>query len=491
MLGSKLGVEAALQLIYPRLFIFISFIGRKESIEMVDRHFQDTWSPDSWRKRVAQQQPEYEDQNELRSWLERIRDYPPIVAPGEVVALKKQLAEAAEGRRFVLHAGDCAERFVDCNSKAISDKLKIILQMSLVLVHGLRRPIVRIGRIAGQYAKPRSQGLEIRGTESLPSFRGDIINGFEFSAASRRHQPSRLFDAFLHSAFTMNHLRSLIESGFADIRHPEMWKLDHIDEGKQLELYRDIKRRVSESTRFMELLGGSNTEFMKRVDFFVSHEGLLLDYETALTQYDSHFGQWFALSGHFLWIGERTRQLDGAHVEFFRGIANPIGVKIGPGTDPQYVKELLKVLNPDSDPGKVTLISRMGVAEVAAKLPPILESIRDSNLPVTWSCDPMHGNAITTQDGVKTRNFDAILGELKLTEQAHREHGTILGGVHFELTGENVTECTGGAVGLSESSLGANYQTYCDPRLNYAQSMEMASLLSQHFENAGASYGNT
>jgi 3-deoxy-7-phosphoheptulonate synthase len=288
----------------------------------------------------------------------------------------------------------------------------------------------------------------------------------------------------------MNHLRSLIESGFADIRHPEMWKLDHIDEDKQLELYREIKRRVSESTRFMELLGGSNTEFMKRVDFFVSHEGLLLDYETALTQYDNHYGQWFALSGHFLWIGERTRQLDGAHVEFFRGIANPIGVKIGPSTDPQYVKELLKVLNPESEPGKVTLISRMGIAEVAEKLPPILASIRDSNLPVTWSCDPMHGNAITTQDGVKTRNFDAILGELKLTEQAHREHGTILGGVHFELTGENVTECTGGAVGLSESSLAANYQTYCDPRLNYAQSMEMASLLSQHFENAGAFYGN-
>jgi 3-deoxy-7-phosphoheptulonate synthase len=436
----------------------------------------------------ALQQPEYQDADELRFWLDRIRQHPPIVTPGEVVALKTQLAEASLGRRFVLHAGDCAERFVDCNTKAISDKLKIILQMSLVLVHGLRRPIVRIGRIAGQYAKPRSQGLESRGSQSLPSFRGDIINGFEFSEGSRRHQPARLFDAFMHSTFTMNHLRSLIEGGFADIRHPEMWRLDHIDEDKQLDLYRDIKHRVLESTRFMELLGGSNNEFMRRVDFFVSHEGLLLDYEAALTHYDEATKQWYDLSAHFLWIGERTRQLDGAHVEFFRGVANPIGIKIGPTTDPKYLFDLLEALNPQREAGRITLISRMGVAEVASRLPPLLEAVRQSKHPVMWSCDPMHGNAITTQDGVKTRNFDAILGELTLTEQAHRQFGSILGGVHFELTGENVTECTGGSVGLSESSLSTNYQTYCDPRLNYAQSMEMASLLSQHFENAEPLY---
>jgi 3-deoxy-7-phosphoheptulonate synthase len=434
------------------------------------------------------QQPEYDDPAELKFWLERIRGYPPIVTPGEIVTLKRQIAEASEGKRFVLHAGDCAERFVDCNAKAISDKLKIILQMSLVLVHGLRRPIVRIGRMAGQYAKPRSQGLETRGSENLPSFRGDIINGFEFDGAARRHQPSRLFEAFMHSAFTMNHMRGLIEGGFADIRHPEMWRLDHIDEDRQLDLYRDLKRRVAESTRFMELLGGANTEFMRRVDFFVSHEGLLLDYESVQTTYDRDLGAWFDQSAHFLWIGERTRQLDGAHVEFFRGVANPIGVKIGPSTQPEYILELLQVLNPDNEPGRVTLISRMGVNEVARSLPPLIHKVKASGCAVMWSCDPMHGNAIITQDGVKTRSFDAILGELKLTDQVHRDCGTILGGVHFELTGENVTECIGGSVGLSESGLAANYQTYCDPRLNYAQSMEMASLLSQHFENAGAPY---
>lgn len=446
------------------------------------------WTPDSWRARNALQQPGYEDPSELRFWLDRIRHYPPIVTGGEIAMLKRQIAEASEGKRFVLHAGDCAERFVDCNSKAISDKLKIILQMSLVLVHGLRRPIVRIGRIAGQYAKPRSQGLETRGEQSLPSFRGDIINGFEFTSEARRHQPSRLFEAFMHSSFTMNHIRGLIEGGFADIRHPEMWRLDHIDEDKQLSLYRDIKRRVAESTRFMELLGGANNDFMRRVDFFVSHEGLLLDYEAALTHYDSSQGVWYDQSAHFLWIGERTRQLDGAHVEFFRGVANPIGVKIGPSTEPEGLIELLHALNPTFEPGRVTLISRMGVGEVSRRLPPLIEKVRDSHYPVMWSCDPMHGNAIITQDGVKTRSFNAILEELKVTEQAHRDLGTILGGVHFELTGENVTECIGGAVGLSESSLGTNYQTYCDPRLNYAQSMEMASLLSQHFESAEPLY---
>lgn len=446
------------------------------------------WSPDSWKHREALQQPQYDNEQELRHWIKRIKSYPPIVSPGEILTLRKQLAEAGEGRRFVLQAGDCAERFVDCNAKAILDKLKIILQMSLVLVHGLRRPIVRIGRIAGQYAKPRSLGEETRDGLSLPSFRGDIINGFDFDAEARRHQPARLFEACVHSAFTMNHLRSLIEGGFADIRHPEMWRLDHIDEGHQPELYREIQRRVRESTRFMELLGGANTDFMKRVDFFVSHEGLLLEYESAMTHYDPHTQAWFDRSAHFLWIGERTRQLDGAHVEFFRGIANPIGIKIGPKTDGDYLLELIKILNPEKIPGRITLISRMGVNEVEKALPPLLEAVKRSSLPVTWSCDPMHGNAITTQNGVKTRNFDSILEELKITEKSHRNVGTILGGVHFELTGENVTECTGGAVGLSESQLGVNYQTYCDPRLNYAQSMEMASLLSEHFESSGLWY---
>lgn len=441
------------------------------------------WTPSSWRSREALQQPQYESVDELQKWLGQIKRYPGIVSPGEIMHLRRQLAEAGQGRRFVLHAGDCAERFVDCNPRSISDKLKIILQMSLVLVHGLRRPVVRIGRIAGQYAKPRSQAAETIGGVTLPSFRGDIINGFDFTEEDRVHQPRRLYDAFLHSALTMNHIRSLIEGGFADIRHPEMWKLDYIDEDKQPGLYRELQLRVRESTRFMELLGGENTDFMRRVDFFVSHEGLLLDYEEAFTRFDAGYGQWFDQSAHFLWIGERTRQLDGAHVEFFRGVANPIGIKIGPTADPAEITAVLRAVNPQREMGRVTLISRMGVGQVANALPGLLSAIRDSGEPVTWSCDPMHGNAIKTEGGIKTRDFNAILSELTQTEQIHQECNTILGGVHFELTGENVTECIGGAVGLSESSLSENYQTYCDPRLNYSQSMEMASLLSEHFEH--------
>lgn len=443
------------------------------------------WSPDSWRKFPALQQPQYEDERELESWLEKIKRYPGIVSAGEIVALKRQIAEAGEGKRFILQAGDCAERFVDCQSRVISDKLKIILQMSLVLVHGLRKPIVRIGRTAGQYAKPRSQPEETLDGVTLPAFRGDIINGFAFDAAERKHQPRRLFDAYLHSALTMNHIRSLIEGGFADIRHPEMWKLDHIDEDKQSALYRDIQLRVRQSTRFMELLGGENTDFMRRVEFFVSHEGLLLDYEQAFTDYDSQFGGWFDLSAHFLWIGERTRQLDHAHVEYFRGIENPIGIKLGPSADPGEIVQVLRRVNPEREKGKVTLISRMGVQYVDQVLPGILTAIAKSGEPVTWSCDPMHGNAIKTEGGVKTRDFGAILKELKVTEQIHQDVGTQLGGVHFELTGENVTECIGGDVGLSESSLTENYQTSCDPRLNYSQSMEMAHLLCEHYELAG------
>lgn len=438
------------------------------------------WSPVSWASRVALQQPTYENEDFLASCLARIRECPPLVSAGEIMSLKRQIAEAGEGRRFILQAGDCAERFVDCNTKSITDKLKIILQMSLILVYGLRKPVVRIGRIAGQYAKPRSEGMETLGGQSLPSFRGDIINGFAFDSDARRHDPERLIRALSHSCFTINWLRALIDGGFADVRHPELWKLDHISETRQPGLYTDLSLRVRESTRFMELIGGES-EAMRRVDFFTSHEALLLDYESALTHFNPVAKSWFNLGAHFLWLGERTRQLDGAHAEYLRGIGNPIGIKVGPKASATEITELVRIINPSGEKGRITLITRMGAGQVRGALPALVKAVQNSGQFVTWSCDPMHGNAIKTQNGIKTRDFNSILSELTDTEKVHSECGSILGGVHFELTGENVTECLGGGMGLAEEHLTENYQTYCDPRLNYGQSMEMAYLISDVF----------
>jgi 3-deoxy-7-phosphoheptulonate synthase len=443
------------------------------------------WNPKSWRTRKALQQPSYDDPSALASCLEEIAVRPPLVHHGEVLALRKQIAEAGEGKRFILQAGDCAERFVDCNPKSISDKLKIILQMSLILVYGLRRPVVRIGRIAGQYAKPRSDDLETSGGTTLPSFRGDIINDVAFDAAARRHDPRRLLQAHTLSCYTLNYLRALVEGGFADVRHPEMWKLDHISEQHQPRLYTEVSERVRESTRFLELLGNANSETMRRVEFFTSHEGLLLDYESAVTHHVEGEGAgatgWFNLGAHMLWLGERTRQLDGAHAEYLRGIENPVGVKVGPTADPKEIVELVRYLNPGNTPGRVTIITRMGAGRVRGALPTLVKALRDAGAFVTYSCDPMHGNVIKTQDGIKTRDFASILAEIVETRGVHSEAGSVLGGVHFELTGENVTECIGGGSGLAEEHLTQNYQTACDPRLNYSQSMEMAYLLSDLF----------
>ncbi|MCA2958742.1 MAG: 3-deoxy-7-phosphoheptulonate synthase [Silvanigrellales bacterium] len=443
------------------------------------------WSPDSWRARTALQQPRYEDSELLASCLREIAGRPALVHQGEVLALRQQIAEAGEGKRFILQAGDCAERFVDCSPKSISDKLKIILQMSLILVYGLRRPVVRIGRIAGQYAKPRSDDLETLGGISLPSFRGDIINGIAFEEEARRHDPRRLVQAHTLSCYTLNSLRALVEGGFADVRHPEMWKLDHVSEHHQPRLYTDLSDRVRESTRFMELLGGANPDFMRRVEFFTSHEGLLLDYESALTHWVSVPGAekpgWFNLGAHMLWLGERTRQLDGAHAEYLRGIENPLGIKVGPTADPAEIVSLVQCLNPNNVPGRITVITRMGAGRVRGALPGLVKALHSAKVFVTYSCDPMHGNAIKTQNGIKTRDFASILAELNETQAVHKESGSLLGGVHFELTGENVTECIGGGGGLAEEHLTQNYQTACDPRLNYSQSMEMAYLISDGF----------
>ena len=439
-----------------------------------------SWSPSSWKSHKALQQPTYEDEGFLRECLQKLTSFPPLVHSGEIQNLKNQIGDAGEGKRFVLQAGDCAERFVDCNPRQITDKLKIILQMSLILVYGMRKPVVRIGRIAGQYAKPRSDDAETIDGVTMPSFRGDIINGFAFDKEARKHDPERLIKAHMYSCFTVNWLRSLIEGGFADVRHPEMWKLDHISETKQPGLYTEISERVRESTRFMELLGGTS-DSMRRVEFFTSHEALLLDYESSMTHRSEVDQKYYNLGAHFLWLGERTRQLDGAHAEYLRGISNPIGIKVGPTANVQEIAELVRFLNPENERGRITLISRMGATKVEQALPALVQNIQKSGVKVTWSCDPMHGNVIKTQNGIKTRDFKSILAELNSTEAVHRASGSVLGGVHFELTGENVTECLGGGAGLEEEHLTLNYQTYCDPRLNYSQSMEMAYLISNHF----------
>lgn len=437
---------------------------------------------DSWKALPAEQLASYEDPALVTRVLQQLAGRPPLVHPGESDRLTRYLADASRGRRFVLQAGDCAELFSECTVQDITDKFKIILQMSLLIFYGLRKPVVRIGRIAGQFAKPRSSDMERIGGVELPSYRGDLINGFPFTPEDRRHDPLRMLTAYDCSVQTLNWLRSLNDSGFADVRHPEMWALSYRNEREAPRFYLDLADRVREANRFLELVGGGNQEFMSRVDVFTSHEALHLDYETALTRrMPETGGRLYNLGAHFLWLGDRTRQPDGAHVEYLRSIANPIGMKVGPDADPAEVVEIARRLNPDNTPGRLTLITRMGVAKAKSRVKRLAAAVHKAGLVVTWSCDPMHGNNIRTRLGTKTRSFDDILAELKLTEEAHRAAGGQLHGVHLELTGSDVTECTGGAVGPSEEGLARNYRTHCDPRLNYFQSMEIATLIADHF----------
>jgi len=436
----------------------------------------DQWAPDSWQQRVALQQPQYDDADELAAASAQLTRLPPLVTSWEVLALKQTLAEAQEGRRFVLQGGDCAESFADCTSPVISNRLKVLLQMSLVLVHGLKRPVTRVGRFAGQYAKPRSTDQEIRDGVSLPSFRGDLINGQEFTAAARRADPQRLIQAHAHSALTMNFVRALIDGGFADLHHPEYWDLAWVEHSPLAAEYRKMVSGIGDSLRFMETLAGPIAGF-SRVDFFTSHEALLLHYEQALTRQVPRHRGWFNLSTHFPWIGMRTAALDGAHVEYFRGISNPIAVKVGPSVRPEQLLPLIDALNPHDEPGRLTLIHRMGNAGIATALPPLLEAVKSEGRRVLWIADPMHGNTESTSNGHKTRRFDNIRGELDKAFDIHAAAGTRLGGVHLELTGEDVTECMGGARDLSETDLDRAYKSMVDPRLNYEQSLELAMLI--------------
>ena len=437
------------------------------------------WSPDSWRAKRAEQQPTYRDPAALARAVEELGQLPPLVTSWEVEALKEQLAAAARGEAFLLQGGDCAESLDDCNPSAITAKLKILLQMSVVLVWGLRTRVVRVGRFAGQYAKPRSADFEEQDGVRLPTYRGDLVNGAPFTAADREPDPQRLLRGYERAALTINFIRALVDGGFADLHHPEYWDLGFVDHSPLADEYRRMVEGIGASLRFMETLAGRAVAEMRRVDFYTSHEGLHLDYEQAHTRRVPRRPGWYNLATHFPWIGLRTSDTEGAHVEYFRGIANPIGLKVGPGTAPDKLARLLDLLHPRDEPGRLTLVHRFGAGKIAAALPPLLAAVERSGKSVLWVCDPMHGNTVATARGVKTRRYDHILEELERAFDIHAAHGTHLGGVHFELTGENVTECVGGARGLSDDGLGAAYRSQVDPRLNYEQALELALAIAR------------
>ena len=432
------------------------------------------WAPATWRARTAVQMPTYPDAEALESALGELGQLPPLVTSWEIFALKKQLAEAQEGKRFLLQGGDCAESFSDCESSLISNRLKVLLQMSLVLVHGLRLPVVRVGRFAGQYAKPRSTDTETRDGVTLPSYRGDLINQQEFTAQARIPDPRRMIKAHARSAMTMNFVRALIDGGFADLHHPEYWNLNWVGYSPNANEYQQMVTSIGDAVRFMETLSGSEVHNLNRIDFYTSHEALLLPYEEALTREVPRQWGWFNLSTHYPWIGMRTAAVDGAHVEYLRGVRNPIAIKIGPSVQPDQLLRLIDVLNPEDEPGRLTFIHRMGASQIAGKLPPLLDAVRRDGRRVLWVCDPMHGNTESTSNGFKTRRFDNIRGEVEQSFDLHAAAGTRLGGVHLELTGEDVTECTGGARELTDIDLERAYRSTVDPRLNYEQSLEIA-----------------
>jgi 3-deoxy-7-phosphoheptulonate synthase len=434
------------------------------------------WAVDTWRQREAAQQPDWPDEAALSAVREQLRSLPPLVFAGEARALTDALAQVAEGRAFLLQAGDCAESFHDFSAPTIREKLKIMLQMSAVLTYGATLPVVKVGRIAGQFCKPRSSPTERVGDLELPSFRGHSVNGEEPIAEARTPDPMRMIRAYHQSAATLNLVRAFTKGGFADLNRVHAWNQEFVATSAEGRRYERIAEEIERALRFMAACGidlEAHAE-LHQVDLWTSHEGLLLDYEEALTRQDSLTGQWYDCSAHMLWIGERTRQPDGAHVAFFAGVRNPLGVKLGPAATPDEVVELCERLNPDRLPGRLTLITRMGADRVRELLPPLLRAARAEGHPVVWVCDPMHANTVSTASGRKTRRFDDVMGEIEGFFSAHRELGTWPGGVHLEFTGDDVTECTGGSEQVLEEHLDGRYMTLCDPRLNARQSLDLA-----------------
>jgi 3-deoxy-7-phosphoheptulonate synthase len=442
------------------------------------------WTPETWRARPIRQVPAYPDPAKLAAMEARLRRFPPLVFAGETRRLKTALATAAEGRAFVLQGGDCAESFADFTADTIRDTFRVLLQMAVVLTFGASVPVVKLGRMAGQFAKPRSSDTETVNGETLPSYRGDIVNAPEFTPEARVPDPARMEFAYFQSAGTLNLLRAFASGGYADLHEVHRWNLGFVERSPLAERYRDLSGRIDETLRFMAACGMSseNTRDLRETDFYTSHEALLLPYEQALTRVDSTSGDWYACSAHFLWVGDRTRQADGAHVEFLRGVKNPIGMKAGPSTDPDEMVRIIETLNPTNEKGRITLIARMGADKVSAKLPPLLRAVKRAGLNVLWLCDPMHGNTMSTAANIKTRSFDAILAEVRGFFDAHAAEGTWAGGVHVEMTGQNVTECVGGAHRLTEANLTERYESFCDPRLNAEQSLELAFQVAEELK---------
>ena len=432
------------------------------------------WSLPSWKSKPLAQRVVYPCQEEVDRMVEQISKLPPLVTSWEVLELKSQLADAVRGERFLLQGGDCAESFDTCDSPTIANKIKVLLQMSLILVHGAQKRVVRIGRFAGQYAKPRSEDSETRNGVTLPVYRGDLINRPAFTPEARVPDPRLMIEGYAHAALTINFIRALVVGGFVDPHHLDYWNLDWVTSSPMAEEYRRMARTISESVVFMENLAGAHPGGFHWIDFFTSHEGLHLPYEQAQTRQVPRQHGWFNLATHFPWIGMRTADPEGAHVEYFRGIRNPIGLKVGPALASDCLKRLIEILNPEAEPGRLTLIHRFGCESIARCLPPLIAAARSTGIPVLWCCDPMHGNTRVTDGGLKTRNFDEILGELDQAFEIHRADGGRLGGVHVELTGEAVTECVGGARGLTETHLTRAYKSCLDPRLNYEQALELA-----------------
>ncbi len=443
-----------------------------------------TWTPESWRTKPARQMPDYPDETALKRAESALSALPPLVFAGEARNLKASLANAAQGDAFLLQGGDCAESFAEFGANKIRDSFRVLLQMAVVMTFAGSLPVVKIGRMAGQFAKPRSSDTETKNGVTIPAYRGDIINGYEFDPASRVPDPDRMVRAYNQSAATLNLLRAFAQGGYADLHRVNRWNLDFVKDSPLGERYEDLAQRIEEALDFMAACGvtGETVPAIRETDFYTSHEALLLPYEQALTRVDSLTGDYYACSAHFLWIGARTGQTEGAQVEFARGIKNPVGLKCPPDLAPDTLLKLIDILNPENEPGRLTLIARMGHDKVTEKLAPLVRAVKAEGRAVVWSCDPMHGNTMTSATGYKTRKFDHVLGEVKGFFAVHKAEGTHPGGIHLELTGQDVTECTGGAVRIAEEDLSDRYHTHCDPRLNANQALEMAFLIADELK---------
>ena len=443
------------------------------------------WKLDSWKQYEALHLPTYKDDAHLNEVLNSLKGFPPLVFAGEVRSLRKSLAKVAEGEGFLLQGGDCAESFSEFNADNIRDTFRVILQMAVILTSGTNLPVVKVGRMAGQFAKPRSSTTEIKNNVELESYKGDIINGIEFDQLKREPDPERMLKAYSQAASTLNLLRAFADGGYADLRFVNSWNMGFLKSGEEYKRYRDLAGKIQESLNFMEALGVNsiNTPQLRKTDYYTCHEALLLPYEEALTRTDSTTGDIYDTSAHFVWIGDRTRFENSAHVEFCSGIHNPIGIKCGPSVDYDELIKIIDKLNPNNDPGRITLIARYGNDRVEKYLPKLIKQVQNEGRSVVWSCDPMHGNTIKSSEGTKTRPFSEILSEVKKNIQIHDAQGSWFGGIHLEMTGQNVTECTGGIDEISESELKDRYHTHCDPRLNANQAIELAFLISDELKN--------